>query len=631
MKSTVPIAMLLLMLVVGCTETTVPLYHAEDVRYDPIAWEKYEALYEYDELAITTGYRNRLRFFTTYTINRRLRIFSLEGTKQATIVLSKYSERITKFSVSLEDGNGIAIPLDLDAMETHYLESGNIVVPRVVPGCIISLTITFASSKPFEGIEYFFARDIPVLMGRFSLNHDSTLKYRYKVNESPQAKTAFDEQSENQVVVTRNNIAANPTSPNQVRQLFFNYQFFAKQPSIQLAIESFTFRDYHYDAPGWVGLASRYRKKLLSLSSPESKTDLKVRVPAALDKNKSDFQRADTILAYVQDHIALTERRADLTTSINTDDVLERGRGDFIEISLLLQRMLKEGGFQTSIFVTRPLQHGGFDPDIPSFRQLYIPLVIVVIEDSSYVALPFLPAMQLGEYPPGWTDSQALSLDTGKIVEIPPPTNPEIALISEVELSLRGRNSYWEIKFDGPIESAMRSIIDSNSKRQAREAARDILALFDPANKVQTATWYKTDRDEDLSMFITFANDTVKTTKNEMTHFSLRPFFAASSTIYNILAQESYIGNTQARVDESVYLNGYRENSMLLKAHCVPMENALFSLKCYQSTEKKSLQIGRVITIHKGVFTSFQLSEIKKNIALLDEIQRSSIVVNRPD
>ena len=147
----------------------------------PEEWMDYGAYYEYDELRIFTDelYPDR-GWDSYYYVNQKLHIVNRKGLKYGTVEVPKYGDSIAEFSVTLWDPSGNKVPLDLKVFREKYVETGKIIVPKVVAGCRIGIKVIFGKDNLVYSHEHWFEKNIPVAKGRFSLFYPRNVIYACK-------------------------------------------------------------------------------------------------------------------------------------------------------------------------------------------------------------------------------------------------------------------------------------------------------------------------------------------------------------------------------------------------------------------------------------------------------------------
>ncbi|MCP3930461.1 MAG: DUF3857 and transglutaminase domain-containing protein [Bacteroidetes bacterium] len=414
MKRLYLLGLLALVMLNGCeTFSLPPLMTGESGHFTQEQWTEYGAVYEYDELRIHTedlfidqGWNS------FYYVNQKLRILNRKGVEYGTVKIPRYSDKLMGFKVTLWDPAGNKVPLNMEALRKKYSQTGIIIVPKVEPGCQIGINLAFRKANLVYSHEHWFEKPIPVINGRFSLFYPADVKYATKVY----GDVALAQQQRAGAYVgyvwDKKNVLPG-------KDVFKEQGAFNRDPYVMVRLENWSCGNSHYNAPDWKDLARQCKTYFLTPSTFTERSRIKKTTNNVILQKDTAFQKAESILEYVQDEITLIRPKRINYKAIDLKNVLRIKSGNRFEIAALLTEMFKAAGFSTRVYVTRPQNIGGFDPEFPTFSYLYSPLVAVDIDDKELIAYPYVSLMRLGEYPFEFHDLQALDIENGTIAYLP--------------------------------------------------------------------------------------------------------------------------------------------------------------------------------------------------------------------
>lgn len=585
----------------------------------------YGAVYEFDEFRIKTEVLNPDEGWSTYFyVNRMMRVLNRKGVDYGTIFIKQYASILADFKVKLWDPTGKAVPLDLTAMKQKYLETGKIIVPKVEPNCRIGITLVFRKGGLAYSWQHWFERKIPVLKGRFSILYPGGIVYDCKTYGGvPHVK--------------QQRYGAHFSYSWDLENIFPEDDVFEKrwhierEPHIMASIRHWSWNQFSYDAPDWSGLARQYNKYFMSPSIFTSKTKVKRTASGIILNKGGDFEKADAILAFVQDNITLDTEKEPNLNSVDLNHVLRNKRGDWWDIAVLLKELLEAGGFSTHVYVTQPHHFGGFDPDFPSWNYLYIPLVAVEINGRRLIGWPYSRFMGLGEYPFSYHDLHALSLDVGDIHPLPASLHKTATQTSLATLLTANWESphQWQFIYQGHYASYIRAKMGERTVEKRKTYFKSLIRDYDKENSLEDADLETINRQGKIEVSLECREAASKTEGPKESHYSLRPWFRKYFVDYDKSRKTNYTNDMVLVFQDGVLIKGNADKQRSYHFECTNLDNPLFSTICEKKQTNEGMLLSRKLTIKQADLTPRQMQNIQPDIVSLNRIDESFLVEKR--
>jgi hypothetical protein len=594
-------------------------------RIDDDQLRNYGAVYEFDEFRIKTEILNPDEGWSTYFyVNRMMRILNRKGVDYGTIYIKPYTSILADFNVKLWDPTGKAVPLDLKAMRKKYVETGKVIVPRVEPDCRIGINLVFRKAGLAYDWEHWFERQIPVLKGRFSLFYPGEIEYDCKTYGGVTHVKKQRYGAHLGYIWGHENILPED-------DVFEKRWHIDREPHIMARIRHWSWNQYRYNAPGWSGLARQYNNYFMSPSIFTSKSTLKKTASRIMLDKIGDFEKADAILAYVQDHISLdTDKKYNLD-SINLNHVLRNKCGGWWEIAVLLKELLEAGGFSTHVYVTQPHHYGGFDPDFPSWNFMNIPLIAVKIDDGQLIGWPYERFMGLGEHPFGFHDLHALSLDGGNILALPASIHKTATQTSLATLSTANWESphKWQFIYRGYYASHIRGKMSERTPEKRKTYFKSLIQDYDKENSLENAELETINRQGEIEVDLECQEAGSKTEGPQESHYSLRPWFRKYFVDYDNSRKANYTNDMVLVFEDSVLIKGNDDKQRSYHFECANLDNPLFSTICEKKQTNEGMLLSRKLTIKQADLSPKQMQNIQPDIVSLNRIDESFLIEKR--
>ncbi len=592
---------------------------------DDEQWRDYGAVYELDEFRIKTKLLNPSEGWNTYFyVNRMMRILNRKGVDYGTVFIKQYTDILVDFKVTLWDPTGKAVPLDLKAMKQKYVETGKIIVPRVEPNCRIGINLVFRRYGLAYSWEHWFEKNIPVLKGRFSIFYPGEIQYACKTygGVTPVKEQIYG--AHLGYIWDHENILPED-------DIFEKRWHIDREPHIMARIRSWSWSRFRYDAPDWSGLARKYKNYFMSPSIFTSKSTIKKIASSIIPDKIGAFEKADAILAYVQDKITLDTNKKPNLDNVDLNQVLRAKSGDWWDIAVLLKELLEAGGFSTHVYVTQPHHLGGFDPDFPTWRFLYFPLIAVEINGRQLIGWPYKRFMGLGEYPFSYHDLQALSLDVGNIVPLPASIYKTATQTSFATLLIENWESAhkWQFIYGGYYASYIRAKMSERTPEKRKTYFKSLIRDYDKENNLENADLETINRQGELKVSLECQKAGSKTERPKESHYSLRPWFRKYFVDYDDSRKVNYANDMVLVFNDSVLIKGNDDNQRIYHFECVNLDNPLFSTICEEKQTNEGMLLSRKLTIKQADLTPGQMHNIQPDIVSLNRIDESYLLEKR--
>lgn len=613
----------------GCVEKNpLPALIGKDVvEIDTSAWEQYGAVYLYDELRLTMDFSlGNGGFSTIYTVNQAIRILDKSGVKHGTLKAPKFDGELTQFDIRHVDAKGRNLPLDIETIREQFLDTGKIVFPRVQPGSELFVNMSFHSQDPVSYIDHVYTRELPVAKGRFSFLHSNSFNYKTKSYHIDAQPKEVSDHFRNGIMIDLKGIEPFVDLHEKPHEFLADRLDFTDLVRTHIELEHFWSTRSTYTAPNWKKLAEEFIDRFHSTSFFSTSSELKKTTEWLVRHDSSDFDKADTVLQYVQDNFSIVHNGK--ASTVNLGNVLKAKSGNTIEISVLLSEMFKILGLETRTYVTRSSTAGGFDPELPSWSQLHTPIISVVIEGNEMIAFPFLQWYRLGECPPEIDGSFALDLQNGKTVKLPQSIHNRGLLRSTVEISLDDPNKekhIWRYRLADHFGARLRAGLKRASQYDLIRLGKNILHKYSDRHKLERIQKDRINRNLDLNMDITFTNETLAVEHQEGNVMLLKPFFRRYFTRMAETKAEQFSNDLEIVFEEEVYLMDFTSNKARLTYTCEPLDNVLFKNECVKEEYAHDAIVSRTLTVKKTQLSRDELKQILPDIRKLNSIGESYV------
>ena len=622
------------LVVTGCVEKTrVPDWFDEQtsISADMSLLDDYGAAYLWDELRVESDFDQGVGFSSTYSLNQAIQIADRRGVKFGTVDVRKYSNELRKFNLRLLDSRGNEIPLDLNALKEQYLDTGKLVFPRVQPGCRIFIKIVFSSNDPVETLDYIYNRKIPVFKSRFSFLHNFAFKYQSKTYALDTPATVVGSHFKSGFMIETENVAPLTDLNSLGLQFLIQKRNLSELARTHVQIKRFQTGSYTWQAKNWQEIANRYVHLYHSTSFFSTIDELKKTTEWITRHDSTDFDKADTILEYVQDNFTI-EQEKKINSTVNIDEVWGSKSGHIIDISVLLTEMLHSAGLETRHYVTRATSNGGFDPEIPGWDQLHLPLVSVIAEGREFIAFPYLQMVRLGEYPYTLEGLYGLSLEEKKPMPLPPSVHSKAETSSTVELSLNSPNSAehnWSYRFAGHFETIFRMLFKAASSYDLKKFGNNILDNYSGQHSLKNIDKDRIKRDLDIGIDMTFQNPNLSIDYEEKRIMSLKPFFRNFFTERMLTNNKKYENDLEVMHTEKVLITDFTSKSGKLTFFCEDVDNRMFTVKCTKEINQQAAAAGRILTLKKVKISAEEFNSMLPDIKKLNRIAESYVTFSK--
>ncbi len=578
-------------------------------------WEKYDAVYEYNELHVDTYLdEDTWQFKTTFTVNQKIHILTQEGVYYGTIILPEYGEKLSYLKVKLFDTDNKEVEIDIDRIKRKYEETKKIVVPNVQKGFKIQMSIKMLDFDPFVDFEYWFKERIPVIRGRFTLSTKGDFQYKYKTYGGVQTSHESSTFEKNYFIWDVENLYPDDD--------IVGYKWiYDDAPRTLVILSKF---DIYYSSPDWKLLSKRYQRYVIPESLLQQKYKIRKEIISLIQNTSTENEKAQKILSYIYDNYSFNSSDS---RSINLTSVFKNKTGNILEITVLLSEMMKYAGIKNKILVTRSHNDGGFDPDFPSWHLVGFPLVEIEIDSRKNIVYPFWKGSQIGEYPCEYFDLKALSLNDGEIVDLPAPKYKVLSTQSQVFLDLKhpDQEQKWIFKFKEYYAYVMRKSIYNESDVYIKKKFQKRISKFGKANIVNSVKLVTKNKDL-VSAKINFNNKDFSIKRKDKIHYSLSPFVRLFFTDYIPSRTINYRNDVERNYKEIIIIPKENENIRKIDFKCQDIDTELFCSKCTIKKRKDEIHLIRKIKIKIANLTPEQMKDIHPDIQKLNMIKSSSII-----
>ena len=602
-------------------------YPTLDVRTD---WNDYGAYYEIDELFIEVPYEQFVDpFFTgaTYTtalrkyvISNRIRILTKDGVRYGTVQIPRYYGSIGAFKPRMFDENGKEKALQSDAMETEYRKTSLVVFPNVTPGCVLETYIVINSPTPLTAYEYWFSRGIPVYKAKLTFSYPDKFDYAFK--EYGHCPPGLSGASPDNDRFRRNTWAYENIMPKGRGNNLARADVTEDRASISM---KYGFNQSVFDS--WSSIARNINRH--NFEAPGFSSSIVASTVDSLTRGSaSRFEKADKIVAWVQDNISLasdeTNRPFDPTKGF------QKRQASVWEKAAICNKMLISAGMTSAIVLTRPHYLGGFDESFITPVSLQAPLIMVTVNDTGRVAFPYARGYALGEYPETFFGLKGVSLYTERMCALPPPNMDQSHCNYNFTLEYAHDTLFntLDLEYTGPIAWKLRSRLLLQQSAEMKERFQRMIGLFDHANKLSKCLVFNlNDRGAPLQAKITFFNQDQITIRKASSYIGLSHLFYTYTEQPDSNSITPFNFDGKITIRETVLVKKNKGATTTLNLSCSPINNALFSSNCMSSETPDYAKFSRTIAMRRNELSPEQIASCTEDIKTLQRIKESSVVI----
>jgi hypothetical protein len=594
------------------------------VSYDKIQnkWERYGAYYELDEVVFTIYQKSRYSYTwpaTSIKINKKIKILNKKGIRYGSIRTREITGDLASFILKLSDSTGKEISFDKDDVKKEFKKNNIIVFPKVTAGCVIEVNIRYNFDGYYFGFEHWMSNEeIPVLNSRFTFKYNTRLyDYSYKSygKMDPPVISFHRSKKKPHITWTRYNVLPR-------NQLDFRNFIDVEEPRVSIAarkVGSYT------NLQNWENHSKKYEKILLKTSLFKSTRRLKRSVDDILGNNESKYEQADALLHWIQKNISLIDSKYG---KINPDKVIKEGRGNAWDIATVLKEVFSYAGFEPDVIISRSKNYGGFDPEFPSFANLWQPLVKIELEGKLYLAYPYSTAYKLGEYPSGFFGMKGLSISSKDVSPLPSSGLNES--VTEYKTTIDVNNGEANITneniYHGYAAINLRDLFFNNKECKPKDHFDTLLTEIDPENKIEEFKITDLDkRGKPLIVKIDYMNGSLAFRRKDKTQYRFTPIFPEYFNSYDTSRVSTFqTRHPQKIVHEVIFLNS-EKTKLSHEFTCKEIDNNLFSTNCNIKTNTINLVLERIIDIKKASLSSVEMKKIYPDILELNRILESYV------
>ena len=602
-------------------------YTTLNIRKD---WENYGAYYEIDELFIEVPYEQFIDPFitgTTYTsalrkyvISNRIRILTKEGVRFGTVRIPRYIGSITVFKPRMFDENGKEKSLDREAMEAEFRKTSLVVFPNVTPGCVLETYIVINSPTALSAYEYWFSRNIPVYKAKFTFSYPDKFEYAFKeYGHCPPglSGTSPDNDHFRQRTWAYENIIPKGRGNHLARAD-------ATEDRVSLSMK-YGFSQSVYAS--WSSLVDNINRHYFETAAFSSSI-IAPTVDTLMHGTSSLFEKADKIVAWVQDNISLANDETNKT--FDPAGGFQKRQASVWEKAAICHTMLSNAGINSALVLTRPHPLGGFDESFVTPVSLQVPLVMVTVNDTSRLAFLYARGYALGEYPETYFGLKGISLNTERACALPQPNLEQSYTDFNFSLEYAHDTLFntLDVEYSGPIAWKLRSRMLLQQSSEIKERFQHMITLFDHANKLSKCLVFNlNDRGVPLRAKITFLNQDQITVRKAAAYIGLSHLFYSYAEQPDSNSTTPFNFDGKITIRESMLFKKNKGTTTTLNLSCVPVNNALFSSICMSSETPEYCKFSRTIAVHRDVISPEQIPSCSEEIKELLRIKESSIII----
>ncbi len=579
-------------------------------------WKDYDAVYEYYEMQIKSKFdMSNYRFATSYKYNLKLHILTKEGMKYGTVKLPGFGNKIRNLKVRLFNPSG-EVQVDNPKIERKFIETRKLMIPNVQKGSVIEISLTTFSHQTYTYMENWFQEVIPVAKRRLTLTTEGDLIYKFKTYGGVKNTLNFSTFGNKVMVWDKENI---PPFYD-----VFDYKYSRENsPRVLCVLDSYL---KYYRAPDWKLLSKRFKKKYLSESFFQSKNKIKEQVEYLTKDAESDRDKVEMILNYIHRNISFEKYSK---KNINLEKVFRYKQGNHLEVTYLLNEMLKTAGIKTDLLVTRNKGAGGFDFSCPASIFLSNVLIQVDLDSKKEIIFPLWKDSDIGEISTAFFNLKALSINSGKIVNIPEPKYKTRLLQMETTIDPNSMDSLFKAKlsFKKYYSPFIRNYFFKRSYNSKKRYIQKIFNENSPKNIVNSVVYNSYDN-KNTYADIKFVNEECVVRRKNKSIYLLSPFFRDFFSDYVPGRTINYANGLKQEYKEIINVP---KNKIITKIDFKKYEiqNEFFSSKCYIINSKNKTQLIRETTINVLELTPEKMKSFYEDIKKMNSVKYSSISVKR--
>lgn len=411
--------------------TTIPVIDGVDSGAQvPPQWTRFGAYCIADDFILSSSADGIWGLWrTNYTIFKKIRILTPQGSKFGTITIPRYTPTLKEVRVEVVGEKGEKIAIDNNEIRSKYLESGKIVIPHADPGSTLSLRMTFLGESPPPAFEHWFMNPIPVRTGRFLVHTDDHALFSYRL-ASYGANHRIKEAMLHQYGGATRSWIVNDLEP--IDSVPFRPRRSEMEPRVDLRIDPLHDKNGN-NVVTWRNMAVLMREYMIDPVMRGSSGAIKKKVEAIIKDIPTERGRAQAIVSWLQYNINCSF--APTTSTLR--EVLEQGKSDLFRVSILCREMLKDAGIPAQLVLTRSHTFGGFDPQFVSFTSCFEGIVTIRLDGKEYGICPVYTGYPVGAYPPEYFGCRGLNVDKDDTVDLPEPLWKEFLQTTRVTLDFQ--------------------------------------------------------------------------------------------------------------------------------------------------------------------------------------------------
>lgn len=592
----------------------------EEIRED---WKNYGAYYEYDELFLESSFSSGYSYsfpVKQHIISRRLRILTKEGMQYASMEIPLLSHNIDEFYVSHRNAEGTEVPLNLYSLQSEYLKTGKIIVPKAVPGSVIDVKIVYKSNQPLTTYEHWFTKNLPIHKAKFTLSAYKDYQFEFKeyggvpqyiYKPCPDKDDLVYYEWDHKDVLPRKAIAFQEPIDQSLprvsvvmryafgKPIFSTWKKIADEIANDLIDEPYTILDDYLDS------------LFLNFNF----------------NNISDAEKAQQILTWIQKNIDINENDEEF----NPDYIIKDKGGTIWEIAVLCKEMLKKVNLFNDIIMTRPSSLGGFDKEFVTPTSMVIPLVMTKINETPQIAYPYIYGGKLGDYPIGYFHQQGISLIKSEWIDLPKPLsdNSKSQYTFTIDLSKDKGTHKLDAILSGYAAYHYRSMIHEEEENEIKEWFQNKLTDLDKANRLDK---FEIKNSEDLNkplhFTIEFTNDQQMISKKGKSHFSLSHLFDSYFTSLDSTRTTAFQYRMNMHVVEKIQIKKYEDIDISSEIKNAQIKNDLFEYSCRTRDNSNNFEIERKIVIRECKIQPAKFSSLINDIKALNSLKSEFVLIN---
>lgn len=588
-------------------------------------FKDYDAYLICDELYIEASYSKLYSSACNKVIyNKKLKILTEKGKEYGMFTIPLLASVPKEFNVELKDSSGKNIPLNVEQLRLEYLRKGVIVVPKVTVGCEISVYVEFNAWFILPYYEFRFTRKIPSALISFTFSEYDPLQYDFKtynLSIAPEVKTVS---AEGGVDVYRYHTYR---MKNVFPQSDLAYQPSTDkiEPRVSVVLRNAFDRSI---ITNWYELATNFEKTYFKVCYENRHSVVEELSRMIKDGTETEFDAADSALRFVQ-KFSIREDAGEQRCI--PDDILHSRGGSVWEITALLRMMYHQIGLTTDVVVTRAQDFGGFDTEYVNPLSLKIPLLIVTINDTDYVAFPFRRGGKLGEYPAHLQSLEGLSLTQKKTVTLPPSTagcsRSALRFLLNPDKDTSEQKAVFSLY--GTIAYETRMVLQGLKEDKRDEFIQRWLTSLGTSNALRTCSIEGIALPgEPLHLHCTFLNMNQMISRGRSSQISFSNLFEwylgqyDTSRVEDVVIQRRFIDTVEIEMP----IGGMRVQPFI---NCEPTDNELFSVDCKQNNRGDTLRFRRIVHVKQATLDSSQMRNIYPELRNLNDIRESGVIIHR--